>query len=206
MREVFYNKRLLWDSLRSSGDNKNKGMKTNKSLTICQLFGGGNFEPSRLTRTIYAYFSHAKGRLSSFITAVAVVLFVFSVPVLTSCSSDTDDGTEAVDYQSLLSAQEWEVTEACQSFGGFWIDMRESDTFAQFADGNIIFTQGETVNYFDNTGKVTKTEYEIIPLGQIVYTLEGDEIKIGNTIFKITRTTDSLILQSEGWRLVLKTK
>lgn len=45
--------------------------------------------------------------------------FVFSVPVLTSCSSDTDDGTEAVDYQSLLSAQEWEVTEACQSFGGF---------------------------------------------------------------------------------------
>lgn len=94
-------------------------MKTNKSLTICQLFGGGNFEPSRLTRTIHAYFSHAKGRLSSFITAVAVVLFVFSVPVLTSCSSDTDDGTEAVDYQSLLSAQEWEVTEACQSFGGF---------------------------------------------------------------------------------------
>lgn len=98
---------------------KNKGMKTNKSLTICQLFGGGNFEPSRLTRTIHAYFSYAKGRLSSFITAVAVVLFVFSVPVLTSCSSDTDDGTEAVDYQSLLSAQEWEVTEACQSFGGF---------------------------------------------------------------------------------------
>ena len=69
---------------------------------------------------------------------MAVVLFVFSVPVLTSCSSDTDDGTEAVDYQALLSAQEWEVTEACQSFGGFWIDMRESDTFAQFADGNII--------------------------------------------------------------------
>jgi hypothetical protein len=137
---------------------------------------------------------------------VAVVLFVFSVAVLTSCSSDTDDGTEAVDYQSLLSAQEWVVTEACQSFGGFWIDMRESDTFAQFADGNIIFTQGETVNYFDNTGKVTKTEYEIIPLGQIAYTLEGDEIKIGNTIFKITCTTDSLILQSEGWRLVLKTK
>ena len=34
--------------------------------------------------------------------------------------------------QALLSAQEWEVTEACQSFGGFWIDMRESDTFAQF--------------------------------------------------------------------------
>lgn len=98
------------------------------------------------------------------------------------------------------------MTEACQSFGGFWIDMRESDTFAQFADSNIIFTQGETVNYFDNTGKVTKTEYEIIPLGQIAYTLEGDEIKIGNTIFKITRTTDSLILQSEGWRLVLKTK
>lgn len=88
----------------------------------------------------------------------------------------------------------------------FWIDMRESDTFAQFADGNIIFTQGETVNYFNNTGKVTKTEYEIISLGQIAYTLKGDEIKIGNTIFKITRTTDSLILQSEGWRLVLKTK
>lgn len=103
-------------------------MKTNKSLTIRQLFGGGNFEPSKLTQITIAFFSHAKGRLSSVIRAVAVVLFVFSAPVLASCSSDTDEGTEAVDYQSLLCAQEWEVTEACQSFGGFWLDMRESET------------------------------------------------------------------------------
>lgn len=140
-----------------------------------------------------------------------VVLFVFTAPLaLSSCSSndEEEDSPASSDYQSLLTAHDWQITSANQRLSGFMIDMKEADTYCHFTPDSIVFSEGETVNYFEDEGKVTKSEYRISPISRQPYYINGDEIKIDNHIFKITinqsAADSSLILENEEWELVLK--
>lgn len=138
-----------------------------------------------------------------------LVPFVFLAPcTLTSCSSDSDqEDTSQQDYQALLTAHDWEISEAAECVGGFWLDVKEVDAYCSFAADSVYCSEGETVNHFDEDGKVTESKYEITPCGKYPYAVKGDEIKIDNQTFKITSTaTDTFVLENEDWRLVLEKK
>lgn len=140
-----------------------------------------------------------------------VVLFVFTAPLaLSSCSSndEEEDAPATTDYQSLLTAHDWEITTANKLLSGFKIDMKEADTYCHFTPDSIVFSEGEMVNYFEDEGKVTKSEYQISPISRLPYYINGDKIKIDNNIFTIIKNQSaadsSLILENEEWELVLK--
>ena len=151
---------------------------------------------------------------------MAAVLFLF-VSFLTACSGD--DAREVVpsggpgssspsltDYQSVLTAHDWEVTLAAQRLYGFLFDLRDASTFCHFSPDSIFFTELEVVSDFDEEGKVTHTQYECSPIGTAPYTLSGNHIMIGDTDFTLADSllaADSvLVLDNEGWRLVLQRK
>lgn len=140
-----------------------------------------------------------------------VVLFVFmSALTLSSCSSDNEKEEESpipADYKSLLTSHDWEITEAAECVSGFWLDAKDVDAYCCFTADSVYCSEGETVNYFDDDGKVTESKYEITLCGKYPYAVKGDEIKIDNQTFKITSTApDAFVLENEDWRLVLEKK
>ncbi len=178
------------------------------SLAISHKNGGGNFDASELASGGYAA---KKGRLASFFGVVLAALLVFSAPcLLSSCSNAEDeeeDSPTTADYQGLLTAHHWEVTTASERLGAFWLDAMEADAYyCQLSADSIYFSEGETVNLFDDEGNV-KSEFQITPCGKYPYAVKGNEIKINNQTFNINNAeADTFVLENEGWRLVLKSK
>ena len=190
-------------------------MNRRNTLAFSHKNGGGNFEGSKLALAIHALTKPAKGRLASFFSVMLVVLFVFTAALsLSSCSSgdeEVEDSPIPADYQSMLTAHDWEITTAAQKLGGFLIDQKEADLYCHFSPDSVFFAEGAMVNYFDYDGKVTKSQYEYSPLGGAPYHMKGEQIKIENETFTITnndksQASSSLILENEEWRLVLEKK
>ena len=197
-----------------------------KSLVFSRINGGGNFDQSKLalglhtckiglSASVLGREASSKGRPSAFLGMLMVVLFVFmSALTLTACSSDdkeAEDSPAAVDYHSLLTANDWEITMAAQRLKGFLIDQKEADLYCHFSTDSVFFSEGAMVNYFDDEGKVTKSQYEYSSIGGAPYFIKDNQIKIGNGTFTISnynqsQEASSLILENEEWKLMLKKK
>ena len=193
-------------------------MKQRNTLAFSRKNGGGNFDQSELTVGLHTYkegqFASNEGRLSAFLETLVVVLFVFTSALpLTACSSSDEeagDSPTAADYQSLLTAHDWEVTQAAQRLNGFLIDQKEADLYCHFSPASVFFSEGAMVNYFDDEGKVTQSRYEYSPIGGAPYFIKGEQIEIEDQGFNINEKInngDSLfVLANEEWKLVLKKK
>ena len=81
--------------------------------------------------------------------------------------------------------------------------MLNGRTYCQFSYNKVSFTK-EVIEYsFDGTSEGTK----IVPAGEYSYAVKEGTITIDNQIFTVSIINDdSLVLQNEGWKVVLKGK
>ena len=78
--------------------------------------------------------------------------------------------------------------------------MLNGRTYCQFSYNKVSFTK-EVIQYsFDGTSEGTK----IVPAGEYSYAVKEGNITIDNQIFTVSIINDdSLVLQNEGWKIVL---
>ena len=81
--------------------------------------------------------------------------------------------------------------------------MLNGRTYCQFSYNKVSFTK-EVIEYsFDGTSEGTK----IVPAGEYSYAVKEGTITIDNQIFTVSIINDdSLVLQNEGWKVVIKGK
>ena len=143
------------------------------------------------------------------LNSLLIILAVFLIFGFSSCSSDDSieeaepTATRASDLNALLVSHDWEVTEASSIIGLATCDMLNGRTYCQFSYNKVSFTK-EVIQYsFDGTPEGTK----IVPAGEYSYAVKEGTITIDNKIFTVSIINDdSLVLQNEGWKVVLKSK
>lgn len=184
---------------------------TKHRATASRKIGGGNFGNPELA---FGQRAPSKGRLSSFLPAVAVALFV-CLGVLASCSSGEGEreGEEnpapvgTVNYLPRLIAHQWEVASAYQRMGDFYFDVLMNNAYCRFSADSVFFTLGNTVTYFDYEGKVTSEGFEATDSCAYAYSAIGDKIRIGKETFTITPLdgdSTQLSLEGEEWWFTVK--
>ena len=81
--------------------------------------------------------------------------------------------------------------------------MLNGRTYCQFSYNKVSFTKEVIQHSFDGTSEGTK----IVPAGEYSYAVKEGTITIDNQIFTVSIINDdSLVLQNEGWKVVLKSK
>ena len=143
------------------------------------------------------------------LNSLLIVLAVFLIFGFSSCSSDDSvegeelTSTRVSDLNALLVSHDWEVTEASSLSGIASFNVLNGRTYCQFSYNKVSFTK-EVIQYsFDGTSEGTK----IVPAGEYSYAVKEGVITIDNQIFVISIINDdSLVLQNEGWKVVLKSK
>ena len=182
---------------------------------LSNLIGGGNFAQADLTPSQHLKLRFFIGRLSPFAKTVAVALFAFmAVGGVSSCSG-SDGEAETVadavpDYSKVLPRHEWRLADARHSTGSYTVQVSTSDVFFRFSADSLYCTQQQEVNYFDQDGHITYTDYEQTLLGRYPYYIKGDQLQLDTQTLRITEniqgTDTTFLLKNEKWQLVLKNK
>lgn len=166
---------------------------------ILNVLGGGNFGSSKLTSNHSVL---TKGRISAWIQALVFVLFMFS---FSACSSDENAENEPkIDYKSQFSAHKWVVSEAIKRVGDLSILVSEGSAHCQFTADSVFFSEEEKITEIDGDGKILQSNIYLSPRGSYLYTIKNDQITINGQTFQITSKDQSVLLENEKWRFVLK--
>ena len=140
------------------------------------------------------------------LNSLLIVLAVFLIFGFSSCSSDDSieeaepTATRVSDLNALLVSHDWEVTEASSLSGIASFNVLNGRTHCKFSYNTISFSREEMQYSFDGTSEGTK----IVPAGEYSYVVKEGTITIDNQIFNVNIISDnSLVLQNEGWKIVL---